>query len=271
MANERGRTLRDRMVDWTPPQISVNALKLTGTVLMALYFFSAAVVQNGILHVAEYTSEQLNQLLAGDGQAMLWAGIGSVASAVGIMGVPIFAYLLVQGVEHTSSLRRYLLGVLALAVVSEVPYDLAMSGRMFDWSEQNSLWTALIALVMLWLMKTFQGRGVTPLVLNLLFAAAGCFWAILFRARFGGGFVLITAVLYLLRARKGASYGLGALVGLIYATAPLGFVPVALCSGERRDMGRGKYAYYAFYPVMLALFALWVNFFCASVPGANGW
>lgn len=259
MANERGRTLRDRMAYWTPPQISVNALKLTGTVLMALYFFSVTVVQNGVLQVSGYTAEELNQLLANDSRAMLWAGVGSVASAVGIMGVPIFAYLLVQGVEHTSSLRRYILTVLAFAVVSEVPYDLAMSGQAFNWSEQNSLWTVLIALVMLWLMKTFQGEGMTPLVLNILFAAAGCFWAILFRARFGGGFVLVTAVLYLLRERKGVRCGLGALVSLIYAAAPLGFVPVAMCSGERRDMGRVKYAYYAFYPVMLALFALWVK------------
>lgn len=260
MTNERGRTLRNRMAYWSPPQISVNALKLVGAVLMVLYFFSAAVVQNGILHVSEYNSEQLNQLLASDGQAMMWAGIGSIGSAVGIMGVPIFAYLLVQGVEHTSDLRRYILTVLGFAVISEVPYDLAMSGQAFNWSEQNSLWTVLIALVMLWLMKTFQGKGMMPLVLNILFTAAGCFWAILIHSRFGGGFVLIAAVLYLLRERKGVSYGLGALVSLIYATAPLGFVPVAMCSGERRDMGQTKYVYYALYPVMLVLFALWVKF-----------
>lgn len=41
-----------------------------------------------------------------------------------------------------------------------------------------------------------------------------------------------------------------------YAAAPLGFVPVAMCSGQRREMGREKYAYYVFYPAMLALFAL---------------
>ena len=197
-----------------------------------------------ILHVSQYTAEEFNQLLAGDGQAMLWAGIGSVDSAVGIVGVPIFAYLLVQGVEHTSNLQRYILTVLAFAAISEVPYDLAMFGQVWNWSEQNSLWTAFIALVMLWLMKNFRGKGMVPTVLGTVFAAGGCFWAIL----------------YLLRERKGASYGLGALVSLIYATAPLGFVPVALCGGERRDMGRTKYAYYVFYPIMLALFALWGSF-----------
>lgn len=257
MANNRVPTLRDRMALWSTPQLSVNSLKIIGTILAVLYFFSASVVQNGILHVSDYTAEQLNDFLAADGQAMLWAGIGSVGSIIGVLGIPIFAYLLVQGVEHTSNPRRYALSVLALAVVSEIPYDLAMTGRLWDWSEQNSLWTVFIALVMLWLMKRFQGEGTVPLVLSFLFAAAGCFWAILLRCKFGAGFVLIAAVLYLLREHRGVSFGLGALVSLIYATAPLGFVPVAMCSGQRQDMGKSKYAFYALYPAMLILFALW--------------
>jgi len=258
MAANRGPTLRSRMALWSMPQISVNALKQIGAALAVLYFFSASVVQNGILHVSDYTAEQLNTLLASDSRAMLWAGIGSVGSVIGVAGIPISAYLLVLGVEHSSSLRRYALTILAFAAISEIPYDLAMSGRMCDWSEQNSLWTALIALVMLWLLKRFQGKGLAPLLLSFFLTAAGCFWAILLRCKFGGGFVLLTAVLYLLRDHRGASFGLGALVSLLYATAPLGFVPVAMCDGRRRDMGRrGKYAYYILYPAMLALFALW--------------
>lgn len=252
-------TLQNRMAFWSPPQISVNSLKMIGAVLMVLYFFSACVVQNGILHVSDYTAEELNALMEADSQIMLWAGIGSIGSVIGVAGIPIFAYLLVQGVEHTSSLHRYALSVLVFAVISEVPYDLAMTGRPWDWSEQNSLWTVFIALVMLWLMKRFQGSGMVPLMLCFLFGAAGCFWAILLRCKFGAGFVLIAAILYLLRERRGISCGLGALVSLIYATAPLGFVLVVMCDGRRRDVSRrGKYAYYALYPVMLMLFALWM-------------
>ena len=72
-------------------------------------------------------------------------------SVIGIMSLPIFAYLLVQGVEHTASIQRYILTVLVFAVISEVPYDLATSGQVWDWSSQNSLWTVFVALVMLWL------------------------------------------------------------------------------------------------------------------------
>lgn len=256
MANGQGRTLRDRMALWSPPQPSVNALKVMGAVFMALYYFSASVVNRGILDVSRYTTQELDRLLASSPQAMLWAGIGSVCSAVGIMGVPIFAYLLVQGVEHTHNPGRYALTVLVFAAVSEIPYDLAMSGKPWDPSGQNSLWTVFIALLMLLLMQRFQGKGAGPLVLGISFAAAGCLWAILLRSRFGGGFVLICAILYLLRERKGVSLALGALASLIFATAILGFVPVALCSGHRRDIGRKKYVYYALYPVMLAVFAL---------------
>ena len=251
-------TLQNRMAFWSPPQISVNSLKIIGAVLMVLYFFSACVVQNHVLHVSDYTAEELNALMEADSQIMLWAGIGSIGSVIGVMGIPIFAYLLVQGVKHTSSLRRYALSILVFAVISEVPYDLAMTGQLWDWSEQNSLWTVFIALIMLWLMKRFQGSGMVPLMLYLLFAAAGCFWAILLRCKFGAGFVLIAAILYLLRERKGVSYGLGALVSLIYATAPLGFVPVAMCSGQRQNVR--KYAFYALYPAMLVLFVIWGRF-----------
>lgn len=73
--------------------------------------------------------------------------------------------------EHTSNLQRYILTVLAFAAISEVPYDLAMFGQVWNWSEQNSLWTAFIALVMLWLMKNFRGKGMVPTVLGTVFAA----------------------------------------------------------------------------------------------------
>lgn len=51
------------------PSVTVNTLKIVGAILLTLYFFSAAVVQNGILHVNSYTPDQLNELLGGDSQA----------------------------------------------------------------------------------------------------------------------------------------------------------------------------------------------------------
>lgn len=252
------RTLRSRQT-FTLPTISANGLKLLATALMAVYFFSAAVVQNGVLHMSQYTSEELDALLKNDAAAMGWATVASVAMLAGAVAVPVFAFLTVEGVLHTSSVRRYVLSVLAAAVISEVPYDLAMSGKVLNMEDQNSLWTVLIALLMLWLMRRFDGKELIHRVLAVLILLAGCFWAIVLNCRFGGGFVLLTGIFYIFREKKGLKILLAVLVSFIYATGPIGLAPVALYSGERRGTeGRGKYAFYLFYPIMMALFALWV-------------
>ena len=243
------------------PKISDNTLKLIGAILMTLYFFSAAVIQNGILRVNDYTPAQLNDLLAADPEAMLWASIASVAEVVGMIPISIFAYLLVQGVVHTSSMRRYALSVLAFALISEAPSDLAVYGRVWSWESQNPLWTVFIALAALWLMRHVEGRGAMTYVLSAVAALGGCLWTALFHCKFGWGFVLIASVLYLLRRHRALSLIAGLGASLSYITPAMGFIFIAFSNGERRtgDGLLGKYAYYVYYPVILLLMSLWVR------------
>lgn len=250
------------------PSISVNALKIAGALLLTLYFFSVAVIQNGILHVNSCTPAQLNELLASDAQAMLWAGIASVAEIIGMIAISIYAYLLVQGMEHTSSTGKYALSVLVFALISEVPYDLAVYGQVWNWDSQNTLWTVLIALVTLWMMKFAEGRGIITYVLSAVAALGGCLWAILINCKFGWGFVLIASVLFLLRKRRTMSLIAGLGVSLVYVTAAMGFILISMCSGERRtgENKLEKYAYYAYYPLILSLLALWARMQQGAFP-----
>lgn len=245
------------------PKISVNTLKIAGAILLTLYFFSAAVIQNGILHVNNYTPQQLNELLGGDAEAMLWAGIASMAEIISMIAISVYAYLLVQGVEHTSSMGKYALSVLVFALVSEVPYDLAIFGQVWNWRSQNTLWGVFIALITLWLMKYVEGRGTMTYVLSAVAAVGGCLWAILINCQFGWGFVLIASVLFLLRQRRTIGLIAGVGVSLVYMTASMGFILISLCNGERTtgESKLGKYAYYVYYPLILALMALWVRMY----------
>ena len=241
------------------PRVTTHTLKIAGAILTALYFFGAAVIQNGVLRAPDYTPEQLNDLLAGDAGAMLWAGVASVAEIVGMIAISIYAYLLAQGVEHTSSMKRYALSVLAFALISEVPYDLAVYGRAWDWDSQNPLWTVLAALVTLWIMQSVEGRRhACPLC--AVAAVGGCLWAELLRCKFGWGFALIASALYLLRRRRTMSLVAGLGVSLVYLTAAMGFILISMCDGEKRTVENrlAKYGFYIYYPLLLALMAAWV-------------
>lgn len=242
------------------PKISLNTLKIAGAILVTLYFFGAAVIQNGILHVPSYTPEQLNALLAGDAEAMLWAAIASISEIVGMIAISIYAYLLVQGVEHTSSMGKYALSVLIFALISEVPYDFALYGQVWSWESQNTLWAVFIALVTLWMMKSMEGRGAAGYVYSIIAALGGCLWAVLINCKFGWGFVFIASVLFLLRRHRTLSLIAGLGASLLYTTAAMGFILISLSNEERTTgTGRlGKYAYYIYYPLILTLLALWV-------------
>lgn len=70
-------------------------------------------------------------------------------TCVGRMAYPIFAFLLVEGYFHTSSLPLYLLRVFAGAVFAEVPFNLMYGGSIIYPFHQNVLWTFLIALLLI--------------------------------------------------------------------------------------------------------------------------
>ena len=236
-------------------------MKLLGTALLTLYFFSQSVIQNGILDTQNRTAQELNEFAEGNYDVFMFMGMASVMLLVGVAALPIFSYLLVIGIENTSSIKRYILTVLAAALLTEIPYDWAVSGKPFNMGEQCFLWTILISLIMLSLMKTFSGKSAAAVIINIMLICGGCIWAIFFRSKFGAGFVLMTAALYLLRKNNGASIFVGVIISLIYISAPLGFIPVALYSGERKHLDKkiSKYGYYVFCPIIALCFALIAN------------
>lgn len=69
--------------------------------------------------------------------------------AVGRISFVLFAYLIVEGFIHTGSRARYLLRLFLFALLSEIPFDLAFSGKIVDWGTQNIYWTLLIGVLML--------------------------------------------------------------------------------------------------------------------------
>lgn len=66
---------------------------------------------------------------------------------IGRLAFPIYGFLLVQGAIHTKSKWKYLLRLVILAVISEVPFDLAIFGTWHTPLHQNVFLTLSLGLL----------------------------------------------------------------------------------------------------------------------------
>ena len=67
-------------------------------------------------------------------------------TCIGRISFPIFAFMIVEGYSHTKNLRKYVYRLLVFAVLSEIPFNLAMGSSVFFPMHQNVLWSFLISI-----------------------------------------------------------------------------------------------------------------------------
>lgn len=207
-------------------------------------------------------------------------------TCVGRLAFPIFAFLLVEGFFHTRDLRRYVLRLLLLALLSEIPFDLMYAETPFFPFHQNVIWTLLIALFCMWVIERAKGRG--SLWLTALAAAgmslAGWLAGTIAMVDYYGAGVLTVLVFYLFRGgrwwqRLGQAAGMfwincGLLAGLMLQVQVLGvtvefpqqgfallaLVPIWLYRGRQGYHSRWvQTACYLFYPVHILVLAVLVR------------
>lgn len=248
-------------VVWRTPDITADGLKIFACIAMLIQTIGIVIVENGLIDLSQYTQESLSTALETDSNLMMLAGVGSVMQLIGGLAIPLFAFLLVEGFLHTSDVKKYLRNIAVFALVSEIPYDLAMSGKVLDFSSQNALISMAVGLIMLILLKTLKEQsGVAALIGRIAVILGAVAWVTLFRAQYGFCIVLLTAVFYLCYTRTVLMTVLGMLVSLLYVTGPLAFYGI-WCYNEERKERLPKYAYYVFYPAHLLVCALIVKVF----------
>lgn len=250
-----------RNIIWRTPNITADGLKIYAGVAMLIQTIGITIVENGMIHVDQYTQAEFDHALATDSHLMVLAGIGSVMEIIGGLAVPVFAFLLVEGFMRTSSYRKYLFFMVVFALLSEIPYDLANSQRFFDWSSQNALVTMCISLLMLYFIKMFQAhKGVLYVALRCIIVLCAVAWVTILRAQYGLCIVLLAAVFYIFYTRNVLKIVLGILFSLLYVTGPLSFY-VIWCYNEKRQDKVSKYVYYIIYPLHLLVLGVIGKYF----------
>lgn len=224
-----------------------NLVKWIGLICVTLGSFSAAVLQQGILGL-DSGSFVLEESMT------CWANAAVLCTALSYLAIPIYARLVYEGVCRTSNFRAYLVRLIALALLAEVPYDRVTAGVWFSMGSQNPVWGLAIAAMMLELNRKYRQpgpRGSILPCLTLLMAAA---WVLVLRSQYGIFTVILAAVYVLFPAKKGTAALAGGLICLLQFPAPLGMLAAYWYDGDRGKPK--KYLFYLLYLAQLVFFAL---------------
>ena len=230
-----------------------NQLKLIGVLAMLADHIGAVVIQCGILHGRQ---PAVCSAIIATAEGQRWLLVGRVLRYAGRLAFPIFAFLLVEGFIHTRSRVSYALRIGLLALVSEVPFDLAVYNTWFHPAYQNGVFTLFIGILVMAGIWYFGN-----VFLQILVVAGGCALAWVVKSDYNVLGVLLIAGLYWFRSSDIGQLVWGVALSALeclnyYCVSALAYVPIVLYNGRRGAQGL-KYLFYVIYPVhFLALYAL---------------
>lgn len=215
----------------------------------------------------------------------IWAtamSFGDWMTYIGRMAFPIFAFQIAEGFVHTSNLKKYILRLLSFALVSEIPFNLFYSSRVFNPYHQNVLFTLLLGLLAITVIdkcrkcKEKRNRLKYVIALSLI-----CIASVIGFVDYGFWGMLTVVVFYILRNFRFAwiaqlvamiMINVVAFEGLVFPVeflgitfeipsqsfAVLALIPIWMYSGKKGKSSKiMQYGFYAFYPVhMLILYLI---------------
>ena len=238
-----------------------NLIRTWGLLFLALGVLGRSILQNRLLGLGQISGNQLMELMNGSDEVMIIATIALILQVLETCAVPIFCFLLVDGFQHTSDFKKYILRVAGVAVVSEIPYNLAMSGKFFDMSTRNPAFGLILALIALYFYKKYEEKNRQNTMIKLMVTFAAIIWTAMLQIEMGICIVFIVAIVWRFRHNtlfqnlSGATASMiCSLVSPFFMAAPMGFLIVHFYNGEKG--AESKVVNYLAYPVILLVSAL---------------
>lgn len=196
--------------------------------------------------------------MACDHAAVALIGSGEVLYGAlrfaGGLAFPIYAFLLTEGFSRTGNRRVYFEGMAMFAVISEIPFDMAVYGTYWHAGHQNVFFTLAAGIAVMAGMDAAAGRG-RSFWRTAAAVLAGAVVSLMIRADYDWSGILLIAVLYAFRQERGRRELLGCAASfLCRLTAPLAFIPIHMYSGRRGP--KAKWLFYWFYPIHLLILGL---------------
>ncbi len=180
---------------------------------------------------------------------------------VGRLTFPIMAFFIAEGASKTKNRLKYVLRLLLFAAISEIPFDLMLSGQVFNLSHQNVLFTLALGLLGCFMVDNIR-QGVKALS-SFAMLAALLMAGELLATDYGVLGVLTVVLFYIFASQKSGILQAGFLsngamsVAFSNAIQLCGFAAIPLLYMYNGERGSGfKYLFYIFYPLHMLL--LWL-------------
>lgn len=232
-----------------------SSLKIIAVCFMLLDHFGQIVLKNGIVLNAPYS-------LFTDEQFFILLFVVNACHIVGRIAFPIFCFLMVEGFLHTHNLKKYFLNLSIFALISEPIYDLANTGRLFSLEQQNVMFSLLLGLTVLTIIRKFNNN----FPVSIMVIAAGAY--ISYLCNLDGWYygILLISIFYLFHNTSikyavsavtmyvcGLDFSIHGLIDPYFLCAVFSLLLIYLYNGERGM--KIKYFFYIFYPMhFLVLF-----------------
>lgn len=149
---------------------SHNALVIIAMFTMFLDHFALIIIQGGKLYGYDYALYQNAIKLP---EARKWIIIYTILRMIGRISFPIYSFLIVEGFRKSNNVFKYIIRILILAIISEVPFDLMIFNKLSIecLQVQNVLWTFFVALIMLSVIKFMSNLPVALTIFPTVIAA----------------------------------------------------------------------------------------------------
>lgn len=239
---------------------TATAIRTFGA-LFLLAGLIGTLLQAGIVGSGIMSNTELLEAMQSDETVMMTATWSLVFQSLEACALPLYAFLLVEGVTHTSGFGKYFLRVLGLAAVCQLPYNLVMTGSLLVMQGLNPVFALVMAMTMVYFFRRFPGKSVSHFAIKTLAILGTFLWSNMLGVEHGAACVLITAVLWALRGKPNLQTLAGVMVcfgccifSLYYMAAPIAFLILHFYGGEKGSSSR--IVNYAAYPAMLVIFGL---------------
>lgn len=243
-----------------PRGFSRQALRFCGILFLVLGIAGRAIIQNKLLGIGQIKVEDLEILLENpDNMGM--ATVAILIMLIQSCAIPIFSFLLVEGFCHTESLKNYFLRVAGLALLTEIPYNFAMSGKLLDTSSRNPVIGLAISMVVLYLYRYYSGKSFKNVIIKVFAFLMAMLWMLMFDITDGAATLMVVVTLWLTRNKSGIRIMAGcvamfaaSIFSPFYLVAPASFLAIHLYNDEPGEGSR--WVNYFAYPALLLAIGL---------------